>query len=166
MTTKRVIAALKRTGSGQTTRMYDHGGKIEDKTGPESEAVEVEAHESEYLLCKSTADALGQEFLDAVNEDLQDPNADPLFTLIEHVKLLPEASNEGPANGQDMMYGYEVSPQMFVAFGQQFLDTLQVFLRMHPGKPEKAVTAAATKLPSRKKKFAGGGLIGDKPARV
>ena len=165
MTTKRVIKALKRNGTGQTTRQYKHGGKIADKTGSESEAVEIEAHESEYLLSKSAADALGQEFLDAVNNDLQDPNADPLFTLIEHLKLLPEASNEGPANGQDM-YGYEVSPQMFVAFGQQFLDTLQTFLRMHPGKPEKAVTAAATKLPSRKKKFAGGGIIGDKPARV
>ena len=71
------IKALKRTGPGQTPRMYEHGGKIVDETGSKSEPVEVEAHESEYILSKSAADALGQEFLDAVNEDLQDPN--PLF---------------------------------------------------------------------------------------
>ena len=65
-------------------KKYEHGGKVEDKTGPESDHIEIEVHESEYVLSVETVEALGEDWLDAINTAFQDDSeANPLWVMIE-----------------------------------------------------------------------------------
>jgi len=156
-------------------KKYEHGGKVEDETGPESEAVEIEAtlHESEYVLSIETVEALGEEWLDAINKAFQDDSeANPLWILIQSMDLLPnaeESSKVKPAmSGRSEYSNYEMSPAALEALGHKFLSTLETFLRLSPNSdPRKALNSSAEYLKDKKVRSykSGGKIIGTDPVR-
>ena len=136
---------------------------VEKDKDVEDDTVEIEAHESEYILSESSADALGQEFLDAVNAAFkEDSDQDPLWTLIHHTELLPKSDPSKPRpamSGQDGP-GLELPPETLAALGEKFLGVLEHFIRLNPDKVDEALGAAAKNLPDKEKKsYRGGGRI-------
>ena len=105
---------------------------VEKDKDVEDDTVEIEAHESEYILSESSADALGQEFLDAVNAAFkEDSDQEPLWTLIHHTELLPKSDPSKPRpamSGKDGP-GLELPPETLAALGEKFLGVLEHFIR-------------------------------------
>ena len=175
MATKRVITALKRTGSGQTPRTYEHGGMIDkdhDRDSDEAE-IEIEATPGEYILSTATTEALGERWLDAVNSAFREnPEADPIWVLLPSMDLLPnaeEAAKTKPTmSGRSEHSNYKMGDEALAALGERFLQTLETFIRLNPTRdPRNALNASAEYIPEKKKSYRGGGkIIGTDPARV
>lgn len=145
---------------------FMEGGEIEEAhdTDSEVEGTQITAEPNEFIFAESAAQSLGDDWLNYVNDALKDPNADVLYTLIQAMQFLPnekESRKRQPTNGSGK-FGYAVNPEAAQALGEQFLSTLQAFLRMNPGKAEKAINAAVDKIPNKKKNkrsYASGGAV-------
>ena len=156
-------------------KKYEHGGKVEDKTGPESEPVDATLHENEYVLAESSVQALGVDWLDNINKAFEeDSEANPLWVLINAMNQLPntEESKIKPAmSGKSESSNHELSPAALEALGSKFLETLETFIRLNPSAdPRKALNGSAEYLDNKSKDLMkykrGGKVLNDNPIRI
>ena len=158
-------------------KKYEHGGKVEVKTGPESEAVDIEAHENEWVWSESSVDALGEPWLEAINKAFQeDADANPLWVLIQSMDLLPNAEESSkkvkPAmSGHSEYSNHEMNPAALEALGHRFLETLESFIRLNPSAdPRNALNSSSEYLHQKDKKTRsyrrGGKILNANPIRV
>jgi hypothetical protein len=148
---------------------------IDDEGGPESAAEEneIDATPGEYILSTATVDALGEKWLDKVNQAFkEDPEANPIWVLLPAMDLLPnaeEAAKTKPTmSGRSEHSHYKMGDEALAALGERFLEVLETFIRLNPKKdPSNALSASAEYIPEKKKNYRGGRkIIGDKPARI
>ena len=149
--------------------------KVEDKTGPESEAVEeveIEATPGEYIFSTESVEALGEEWLDAINKAFrEDPDANALWVLVSEMDKLPSAeeSKSKPTSGRADQSGYEINQPTLAKLGERFLQTLETFIRLNPGAdPRNALNSSAEYLKDKKVRSykSGGKIINVDPIRI
>jgi hypothetical protein len=128
----RMLKQYTQDGFGQTVRLYNNGGEV-DETGS------AELEDKEYVLSQQAANSLGSKFLDFVNETFRkDPKANPLVVIGAALAKLPDVAVKPSMNGRSKPSGSKMNAESATALGKDFLGALETFLRLHQGDAKKA----------------------------